>query len=185
MGKADGDGAWRGLVMIVELKDPRPYIFQTPVYGSLMYTVIHMSDHLLTQIPVCPPQAPELRSTLWPNSQGTSVRPCVRELRVQPQQHRHGRAVQVDPIKPVLKAPGSILLKLRCDDGLLSKVAFDFNLRRYNADCGDAFCCSAENFAGDETTVLGKCCALGDVSCNAPGTVGRCDLNSVEARVER
>jgi hypothetical protein len=38
--------------------------------------------------------------------------------------HSHGRAVQVDPIKPVLKAPGSILLKQRCD-GPLSNVAFN------------------------------------------------------------
>jgi len=31
---------------------------------------------------------------------------------------------------PMLKAPGSILLKLRCD-GPLSDVAFNFNLHRY------------------------------------------------------
>jgi len=48
-GGADGDGAWRGLVMIIELIDPRPYIFQTPVYGSFMYTVKYVSDCLLTQ----------------------------------------------------------------------------------------------------------------------------------------
>ena len=42
-----------------------------------------------------------------------------------------GRVVQVDPVKPVLKAPGSMLLKLRCD-GPLSNVAFNFNLRRYS-----------------------------------------------------
>jgi len=38
--------------------------------------------------------------------------------------------VQVDPIRPVLKAPGPILLKPGCD-GPLSNVAFKFNLRRY------------------------------------------------------
>jgi len=43
------DGAWRGLVTIVELIHPRPYIFQTLVHGSLIYTVIYMSDRLLTQ----------------------------------------------------------------------------------------------------------------------------------------
>jgi len=48
VGGSNGDGAWRGLVTIVELIDPRPYIFQTPVYGSLTYTVIYMSDRLLT-----------------------------------------------------------------------------------------------------------------------------------------
>jgi len=38
--------------------------------------------------------------------------------------------VQVDPIKPAFKAPGSMLLKLRYD-GPLSNFAFKFNLRRY------------------------------------------------------
>ena len=40
-------------------------------------------------------------------------------------------AVQVDPIKPTLKAPGSQRLKLKCDT-LLSTSAFNFNLRRYS-----------------------------------------------------
>jgi hypothetical protein len=39
--------------------------------------------------------------------------------------------VQVDPIKPKLKPPGSKLSKLKCDL-LLSKCAFIFNLRRYD-----------------------------------------------------
>ena len=42
-----------------------------------------------------------------------------------------GRAVQADPIKPVVKAPRSERLKLKCDD-LLSRFAFRFNLRRYS-----------------------------------------------------
>jgi len=37
--------------------------------------------------------------------------------------------VQVDPIKPTLKAPGTKRLKLKCDK-LLSRFAFNFNLRR-------------------------------------------------------
>jgi len=41
-----------------------------------------------------------------------------------------GRAVQVDPIKPTLKAPGYARLKLKCDD-MLSNFAFKLNLRRY------------------------------------------------------
>ena len=41
-----------------------------------------------------------------------------------------GRAVQVDPIKPVLKAPGAMLFKVRYDKPL-SNFAFNFNLRRY------------------------------------------------------
>jgi hypothetical protein len=43
----------------------------------------------------------------------------------------HGRAVQVDSIKPKLKPPGTKHLKLRCDT-LLSTSAFKFNSRRYN-----------------------------------------------------
>ena len=39
--------------------------------------------------------------------------------------------MQVDPIKTRLNAPGSMLLILICD-GLLSNVAFKFNLRHYN-----------------------------------------------------
>ena len=42
-----------------------------------------------------------------------------------------GRAVQVDPIKPTLKALGTKRLKLKYGE-LLSNVAFKFNLRRYN-----------------------------------------------------
>ena len=49
VGGSNGDGAWRGLVTIIELIDPRPYIFQSAVYGRLIYTVIYMSDRLLTQ----------------------------------------------------------------------------------------------------------------------------------------
>ena len=41
-----------------------------------------------------------------------------------------GRAVQVDPIKPMLKPPGTKHLRLKCDK-LLSSFAFKFYLRRY------------------------------------------------------
>jgi hypothetical protein len=44
------------------------------------------------------------------------------------QPRRRGRAVQVDPIKPTLKAPGIECLKLQYDKPL-SKFAFKFNLR--------------------------------------------------------
>jgi len=43
----------------------------------------------------------------------------------------HGTAVQVHPINPTLKAPGTKRLKLMCDVQL-STSAFKFNLRRYN-----------------------------------------------------
>jgi hypothetical protein len=39
--------------------------------------------------------------------------------------------VQVDPIKPTLKAPGTKRFKLT-HDKLLSSFAFNFDLRRYN-----------------------------------------------------
>ena len=39
--------------------------------------------------------------------------------------------MQVDPIKPTLKAPGTQRLKLIYNN-LLSSFAFNFNLRRYN-----------------------------------------------------
>ena len=42
----------------------------------------------------------------------------------------HGRAVQVDPTKATVKAPGTKRLKLN-HDKLLSRLAFNFNLRRY------------------------------------------------------
>jgi hypothetical protein len=38
--------------------------------------------------------------------------------------------VQLAPIKPTLKAPGTKRLKLKCDV-LLSTAAFNFSLRRY------------------------------------------------------
>jgi len=41
--------------------------------------------------------------------------------------------VQVDPIKPTLKAPGTKRLKPQYDE-LLSSFAFKFNLRRFNKD---------------------------------------------------
>jgi len=43
---------------------------------------------------------------------------------------RHGGAVQVDPIRPKLKAPGTKRLKLKYDK-LLSRFAFKFKLRHY------------------------------------------------------
>ena len=42
-----------------------------------------------------------------------------------------GRAVQVDPIKPIWKAPKTKRLKLKYDEPP-SKFAFKFNVRRYN-----------------------------------------------------
>ena len=46
-----------------------------------------------------------------------------------------GKAVHVDPIKPMLKPPETKRLKLKCDI-LLSTFAFNFNLRRYSEEPG-------------------------------------------------
>ena len=50
-----------------------------------------------------------------------------------PRVRLRGEAVQVDPIKPKLKASTSKRLKLRCDS-LLSIFAFKFSLRRYSEE---------------------------------------------------
>jgi len=39
--------------------------------------------------------------------------------------------VQVDPIKPTLRSPGTKRLKLKCDEPP-SNFAFNINMRRYN-----------------------------------------------------
>jgi hypothetical protein len=39
--------------------------------------------------------------------------------------------VQVDPVKPTLKPPGTKRLKLNCDESM-SNFACNFNLRRYS-----------------------------------------------------
>jgi len=44
--------------------------------------------------------------------------------------------VQVDPIKPKLKLPGTNRLKLQCDEPL-SNIALNINLRRYDEDDDD------------------------------------------------
>jgi len=79
-----------------------------------------------------------------------------RDVAADPDRHR-GRAAQVDPIKPTLKAPGTKRLKLKCDDPLLS-FGFNFNLRH----------CIVEQ----EPTLFS-----GSVHDNiAAGKVGRCRL---------
>jgi hypothetical protein len=40
VGGTNGDGAWRGLVTIVDLIDPLPYILQSAVFGRLIYTAL-------------------------------------------------------------------------------------------------------------------------------------------------
>jgi len=50
-----------------------------------------------------------------------------------PERAPHGRALQVDPIKPPLKPPGTKRLILKYDE-LVSSYAFNVSLRRYNTD---------------------------------------------------
>jgi hypothetical protein len=53
-----------------------------------------------------------------------------------PADYHQGRAVQVEPIKPTLKAPGTKRLKQQYDE-LLSSFPFKLNLRRYTKQTGD------------------------------------------------
>jgi len=80
---SNGDGAKRGLVTIVELTDPRPYNLQVTVYGNLIYTVIYMSDRLLTQANPNPrlPPPPDLRRTV-PVASPSNAQACLLPLGV-------------------------------------------------------------------------------------------------------
>ena len=61
-----------------------------------------------------------------------SVRPwAVRIKACQPLVDALGRAMHVEPMKPMFKPPGTTRLKLKCDEPL-SIFDFRFNLRRYS-----------------------------------------------------
>ena len=72
-----------------------------------------------------------------PLVRGHAVRPAQPDqplLLGAPKQRRAlGKAVQADPVKPTLKAPGIELSKLKYDESLTT-FAFKFNLRRYKWD---------------------------------------------------
>jgi hypothetical protein len=53
-----------------------------------------------------------------------------------------GRPVQVDPIKPTFKAPGTKRLKLKYEE-LLSNFGFKFSLRRYTLAGAPSACTGA------------------------------------------
>jgi len=60
--------------------------------------------------------------------------PALRQAHLQARARaaaQQGRALQVDPIKPALKAPGTKHFKQEHDEQL-SNFALNFNLRRYN-----------------------------------------------------
>jgi hypothetical protein len=82
------------------------------------------------------PAAAALRTLLGNLLQETRVHPgesraLVAAVRASGLAAGHGRAVQVDTIRPRLKPPGTKRLKLNCDV-LLSTSALRFNLRRYS-----------------------------------------------------
>jgi len=73
---------------------------------------------------------------------------------------QRGEAVQLDPIKHTLKAPGNKRLKLKHDE-LLSMFGFKFNLRPYYVVvCNDGHVAPFyENplVGGDKNSMLGAC----------------------------
>jgi len=80
-------------------------------------------------------------------------------------QPRPGRAVQVNPIKSTLKAPGTKRLKLNYNE-LLSNFAFNFNLRHDTPVQGDYYLnfklqdCTDRQICRDMsgiTTLAGRC----------------------------
>ena len=68
--------------------------------------------------------AHQLRSTAWPHRAARA--------------DKQGWAVQEDPIKPTLKAPGTKRLKVKCEK-LLSIFSFNLSLRRYSKGRRDLF----------------------------------------------
>ena len=78
----------------------------------------------------------------------------------------HGRAVQVNPMKPKLKPPGTERLKLQCDT-LLSTSAFKTNLRRYSTGARRGRCSASEGAAGG-------CSGRVAGGCSARGAAGGC-----------
>jgi len=58
LGGSNGDSAWCVMVTIVELIDPRPYIFSLPISEALATVNLYERPSINSknnQIPVCPP----------------------------------------------------------------------------------------------------------------------------------
>jgi len=64
-----------------------------------------------------------------------------------------GKAVQVDPIKPTLKPPGTKRLKQKYDK-LLSTFAFNFKLRRYTSVINRWFLQQVSSPTSDRSSLL-------------------------------
>ena len=98
---------------------------------------------------------------LWP---GPNTRDVLRGDRRHTLLLPRGRVVQVDPIKPKLKAPATKRLKLECDKQL-SSFAFKFNLHCYPvADSRfGAAACVPSNRPGTAGSNRGVVCSLHSV----------------------
>ena len=86
--------------------------------------------------------------------------------------------MQVDPLKPSLKGPGSERLKLQCDD-LLAFFAFTFNLRRYTVLAEDDWVAWCSHYhtprvsdAAAEKVLHAMCSGLAS-PLSSPGTNGQ------------
>jgi len=94
--------------------------------------------------------------------------------RLQPvrRRQRHGRVVQIDPIKPKLKPPRYERLELRYD-GPLSNAAFKFNLR-----CYTTVTLYSQSERRNVTQPAAACVTDADGNCalDSLPTVGRCRL---------
>jgi len=82
--------------------------------------------------------------------------------------------VQVDPIKPVLKAPGSMQLKLRYN-GPLSNFAVNFNFSRYIKHyASDIIAVLDAEERTEPVVIIGQ--SYGGFSVLRTAVVGRCRL---------
>jgi hypothetical protein len=89
----------------------------------------------------------------------------------------YGEAVHVQPINPMLKAPGIKRLKLRYDT-LLSNFALNFNLRRFPTACR----ARGQTAARGETLSARSCCSSMSSRRASYGTAVQAD--SIKTRVE-
>ena len=95
-----------------------------------------------------------------------------------------GWAVQVDPIKPTLTAPESMLLKLRCD-GPVSNFAFKFNLRRYNLAIASARAAhDAAMSRGDAKRAMGAAALLAALAPPAAAVDAESHIEAARAAAE-
>jgi hypothetical protein len=81
--------------------------------------------------------------------------------------------VQVEPIKPTLKAPGTVRLSLQYDE-LLSSFPFKVNLRRYTLASAATMHAQLESAVAARLAAFEQEAARAEAA--AANTVGRCRL---------